>query len=118
MNRWEQKEDLIENLSKKGTSLICDRYAFSGVAYSGAKGLDFQWCLNADRGLVKPDLVFYIDLDMDTIKERSGFGEERYEKTEFQEKVMAQFGKFKDLYSSGEIGLPDDCKFEKNWINI
>ena len=41
MNRWEQKEELIESLSKQKTSLICDRYAYSGVAYSGAKGLDF-----------------------------------------------------------------------------
>ena len=82
MNRWEQKEDIISTL-ESGTSIICDRYAYSGVAYSGAKGLDFEWCLNADRGLVKPDLVIYIDIDMETIKERAGFGEERYEKTEF-----------------------------------
>ena len=88
------------------------------MAYSGAKGLDFQWCLNADRGLVKPDLVFYIDLDMDTIKERSGFGEERYEKTEFQAKVRDQFEGFKELYSTGEMGIADDCTFEKSWINI
>ena len=98
--------------------MICDRYAYSGVAYSGAKGLDFQWCLNADRGLVKPDLVFYIDLDMDTIKERSGFGDERYEKTEFQAKVRDQFEGFKELYSTGEMGVADDCTFEKSWINI
>ena len=99
-------------------NLICDRYAYSGVAYSGAKGLDFDWCLNADRGLVKPDLIFYIDLDLDTIKERSGFGDERYEKTEFQEKVREQFLKFKDLYSTGEYGVPDGYDFQKSWINI
>ena len=40
MNRWEQKEDLISTL-ESGTNLVCDRYAYSGVAYSGAKGLDF-----------------------------------------------------------------------------
>ena len=63
MNRWEQKESLVETL-EKGTHVICDRYAFSGVAYSAAKGLDFQWCLNADRGMVKPDLVLYMDVDL------------------------------------------------------
>ena len=67
----------------EGTNFVCDRYAYSGVAYSGAKGLDFQWCLNADRGLLKPDLVIYMDLDMETIKKRAGFGDERYEKVEF-----------------------------------
>ena len=118
MNRWEQKEDLIEKLSVQNTNLICDRYAYSGVAYSGAKGLDFEWCLNADRGLVKPDLVFYIDLDMDTIKERSGFGDERYEKTEFQEKVREQFLKFRSIYSNGEFGVPEGYDFNKSWINV
>ena len=82
MNRWECKEMLLETLAS-GTNIVCDRYAFSGVTYSAAKGLDFEWCLNADRGLVQPDLVIYIKVSMETIKERSGFGDERYEKTEF-----------------------------------
>ena len=82
MNRWEKKEQIIEDL-KSGTNIVCDRYAYSGVTYSASKGLDFEWCLNADRGLIKPDLVIYINASMDTIKKRSGFGDERYEKTEF-----------------------------------
>jgi dTMP kinase len=35
-NRWEMKEQILKDL-KEGTTLICDRYAFSGVAYSAAK---------------------------------------------------------------------------------
>lgn len=27
-----------------GTSLIIDRYSYSGVAFSAAKGLDVEWC--------------------------------------------------------------------------
>lgn len=27
-----------------GTSLIVDRYSYSGVAFSSAKGLDVEWC--------------------------------------------------------------------------
>ena len=90
---------LLETLAS-GTNIVCDRYAFSGVTYSAAKGLDFEWCLNADRGLVQPDLVIYIKVSMETIKERSGFGDERYEKTEFQEKVRAQYSKFEDKYKN------------------
>lgn len=66
-----------------GTNVVCDRYAYSGVAYSAAKGLSFDWCLAADKGLLKPDLVFYIDVGPDEIAKRSGFGDERYEKVEF-----------------------------------
>lgn len=49
-NRWERFKDIEETLSK-GTNIICDRYWYSGVAYSVAKGMDFEWCLAADRGL-------------------------------------------------------------------
>ena len=60
MNRWEMKRQLVDVL-QSGQDVVCDRYAYSGVAYSVAKGLDFQWCLGADRGLVLPDLVLYFD---------------------------------------------------------
>ena len=82
MNRWETKTQIIEKLNS-GVDVVCDRYAYSGVAYSAAKGLDFDWCLAADRGLLKPDLVFFIDVSPDTIAKRSGFGDERFEKAEF-----------------------------------
>ena len=35
-NRWEMKEQILSDL-REGITLICDRYAFSGVAYSAAK---------------------------------------------------------------------------------
>lgn len=35
-NRWEMQPEIVEML-KNGTNIICDRYAFSGVAYSAAK---------------------------------------------------------------------------------
>lgn len=36
-NRWEYLKEM-EDLLKAGTSLIVDRYSYSGVAYSVAKG--------------------------------------------------------------------------------
>ena len=62
MNRWESKKQILDAM-KAGQHVVCDRYAYSGVAYSAAKGLDFEWCKNADKGLVKPDIVFYLDAD-------------------------------------------------------
>ena len=67
MNRWEEKDTMIDDMLNKGVNVICDRYAYSGVAYSSAKGLDFEWCLNADKGLIEPDMVIYIDVSMETI---------------------------------------------------
>jgi dTMP kinase len=62
MNRWESKPQIVSDM-KSGKHVVCDRYAYSGVVYSAAKGLDFEWCKNVDRGLVKPDMVFFLSAD-------------------------------------------------------
>jgi dTMP kinase len=89
-NRWETVDYLLNEL-KNGTDVVCDRYAYSGIAYSAAKGLDFEWCRNPDRGLPQPDLVLYMNVSASVARLRGGYGEERYEKEEFQAKVGAQF---------------------------
>lgn len=76
--------------------MVVDRYAFSGVAFSSAKGLDLEWCRNPDIGLLTPDLVLFLDLSIDDAEKRGGFGDERYEKRELQIKVRDQFMKLKD----------------------
>jgi dTMP kinase len=63
-NRWEQ-EDLILKTLESGVSIICDRYAYSGVAFSSAKGMDMDWCRSCDRGLPAPDCVLYLDMPVE-----------------------------------------------------
>ena len=89
-NRWELTPK-IKELLESGTSIVCDRYYFSGAVYSAAKGMDLNWCLAPEKGLPEPDLVIFIDIDPEVQKTRSGFGEEIYEKTEFQKKVRDLF---------------------------
>ena len=99
-NRWECSGPQIEEELAKGNHVVCDRYAFSGVAFTSAKGLDFDWCKNPDVGLPAPDKVFYLDIDPEDAKKRAEFGNERYEKLDFQKKVGAIFnGKFADAES-------------------
>ena len=62
-----------------------DRYAFSGVAFSAAKSeMDLEWCRQPDRGLPRPDIVFFLDVSGEEAQKRGGYGEERYERKEFQ----------------------------------
>ncbi|KAI9309290.1 thymidylate kinase [Cunninghamella echinulata] len=94
-NRWEAMNN-IKSLLEKGTTIIVDRYAFSGVAFSSAKGLDFNWCKQPDVGLLVPDLVMFLDLSMEEAEKRGGFGEERYEKRDLQLKVRNEFNQLMD----------------------
>ncbi|RVE41116.1 hypothetical protein evm_014232 [Chilo suppressalis] len=38
-NRWEQAREIVKTL-EEGVTIITDRYCYSGVAYSAAKGID------------------------------------------------------------------------------
>lgn len=78
----------MEKLLKDGVTLIVDRYSFSGVAFSAAKGLDFEWCKAPEKGLLKPDLVLFLHLSAATIEKRGGFGNERYDEIHAEMRIV------------------------------
>lgn len=89
-NRWELAST-IEGLLESGTTVLCDRYAFSGIAFSASKGLPYEWCRSPDIGLPAPDLVLFLDITPEKARERGGYGNERYEKEEMQRRVREQY---------------------------
>lgn len=95
-NRWEMVPKIKSKL-EAGITLIVDRYAYSGVAFTAAKeGFDMNWCKQPDVGLPKPDRVIYLTLSTEEAAARGTYGKERYEQTEFQQKVSKNFEKLKD----------------------
>lgn len=93
-NRWEVSSK-IRKLLKEDAVIIADRYVYSGIAFSAAKGLDLEWCAAPDRGLPEPDVVIFLDVDEETATKRGGYGLERYETQEMQENVRQQFMKLR-----------------------
>lgn len=94
-----RRKEILDAL-EAGTTVVVDRYSFSGVAFSSAKAsVDFSYCIEPERGLPRPDLVLFMELDVDEASTRGGFGEERYESETFQNRVKHQFAKlFDDAY--------------------
>ncbi|XP_021900733.1 thymidylate kinase isoform X3 [Carica papaya] len=84
-NRWE-KRSLMEAKLKAGITLIVDRYSYSGVAFSSAKGLDVDWCKKAAQ--------------------RGGYGGERYEQLDFQKKVAQCY----EVLSDSSWKIIDACQ--------
>ena len=89
-NRWEQADTIKTQLLNRKL-ILCDRYAYSGVAYSAAKGYDLEWCKQPDSGLPNPDLIFYLYVKPDEMKKRQNFGDERLENLDFQTTVEQKF---------------------------
>ena len=95
-NRWENAKQ-IQNHLLSGTTIVCDRYAYSGVAFSSAKVqalpstsdtkdaydennqqqqsplLSIEWCMTPDRGLPAPDCVLFLDLSQEDAEKRGGY---------------------------------------------
>lgn len=92
-NRWEVMLE-VRGLLKAGTTVLIDRYAYSGAAYSAAKGiegLDLMWAWAADVGLPRPDVIIFLDLKEEEAAQRADWGAERYETKEMQRAVRLQF---------------------------
>uniref|UniRef100_A0A3B3DEF5 Thymidylate kinase n=1 Tax=Oryzias melastigma TaxID=30732 RepID=A0A3B3DEF5_ORYME len=90
-NRWELVPAMKRKL-EQGITLVVDRYAFSGAAFTSAKpGFSLEWCMNPDVGLPKPDLVMFLQLSPAEAALRGQFGNERYETRVFQNAVQQKF---------------------------
>lgn len=73
-NRWEVAPTLTQHL-ESGTTVVCDRYAYSGVAFSSAKpslAEELKWCQACDVGLPAPDAVIFLDLTQEEAEQRGG----------------------------------------------
>lgn len=107
---------LMKKKLEQGTTLVVDRYAFSGVAFTSAKpvslcvclsvclwpssrltalrllqGFTLDWCKQPEVGLPKPDLVMFLKLSPADAALRGQFGQERYETSVFQQAVQHKF---------------------------
>jgi dTMP kinase len=90
-NRWERSQKL-HSLLMSGVTVVADRYAYSGVAYSvGAERLPVAWCKQVEVGLIAADVVVYLRIDAGEAAKRNGYGGERYEVVETQKDIQAVF---------------------------
>lgn len=97
-NRWSLASKIRQDL-QSGTTIILDRYSFSGVTYSMAKGLEKLWSCTTEVGLPKPDIVLFFDVNPEKTARRNGFGDEVMECSIFQKLVYQNWNKiFEEKY--------------------
>ena len=70
-NRHEKKPE-IERALDAGTTIVCDRYIASSVAYGEAHGLDPRWLTEIQRFLPAPDLSILLDIAPETAAAAEG----------------------------------------------
>ena len=93
--RWDVEANIIPAL-RSGTTVVMDRYYYSNACYQGARGLDMEDILRANREFApEPDTVFIIDVEVERAlaridRARAGVAK-LFEKKDFLEKVRARY---------------------------
>ncbi|UCC41865.1 MAG: dTMP kinase [Candidatus Aminicenantes bacterium] len=98
----DRRENVERNLKpalKEGKIVILDRYYYSTIAYQGAKGIDKEMIRKANEEfVVKPDLVFVLDIDakrgLERIQDRKN-KDKLFEREDYLVKVRKIFRNFK-----------------------
>ena len=93
-NRWEAAAQIRRDIAK-GTTIVIDRYYYSGIVYSAAKDnpeLALEWARQPEVGLPRPDVCILLDISPEDAVERGGFGSEKYENRKMQVRVRELFG--------------------------
>ena len=115
-NRWEAAECIITDL-RSGTTLVIDRYSYSGAVYSAAKmnsKLDLTWAWRSEIGLPKPDIVLFLTVSAAVAAARGGFGEERYETDSMQKSVRDKYEElWRRLPGEGILAINADNSLEE-----
>ncbi|XPS80844.1 dTMP kinase [Ascochyta lentis] len=103
-NRWEAVPKIL-SLLDSGTTIVVDRYYYSGIVYSAAKQdptLSLPWCRAPDVGLPRPDVCVFLDISSEAAAKRGGFGVEKYETGEVQGRVRELFLEVRGRGEEGE----------------
>ena len=53
--------------------------------------MSLEWCRKPEVGLPRPDLCLFLDISAEDAAKRGGFGTEKYEKKEMQDRVRELF---------------------------
>jgi len=96
-NRWEAASSIEQDI-EAGTIVVVDRYYYSGCVYSAAKNnplLSLSWARHPEVGLPRPDLCLFLDISAEDAAKRGGYGEEKYETKQMQDRVRQLFGELR-----------------------
>ena len=90
--------------------MVIDRYYYSGIVYSAAKGrsdLPLKWAREPEVGLPRPDLCLFLDISPEAAARRGGFGNEKYETSAMQKRVIGLFYELMQLPGGQDMRVID-----------
>lgn len=69
--------------------------------------MGLAWCRHPEEGLPRPDACIFLDISAAEAAKRGGWGEERYENKELQDRVRELFDELQRAPESGDFVVID-----------
>lgn len=83
---------------QQGEFVLVDRYVFSALALFQARGLDLEFLININAGIIKPDYVFFLNLSIEEICRRLQARDGN--KLQYEEQTNARIERILHFYQS------------------
>ena len=108
-----QYQERIKEWLKKDWIVITDRYCYSIIAYQSALGLSKDWLIELEKPIIKPNIVFFLNIPEVTATTRSEKqeslqkfldGKEEKPKETLRQRVSNEF-----------LEMADNPPYEKKW---
>jgi len=106
-------QERIKKWLEEGVIVVSDRYAYSNIAYQLVNGVDYDYLLSLDKGMIFPDLVFFIDTTIDEVIRRMN-NSRRKDKYESSKNYLARVSENYRAMCDGSIEVFGRAK----WIRI
>jgi dTMP kinase len=98
----------IDNVLEQGTTVVCDRYYHSSLAYQGAMGVTVEWLRDLQKSALMPDLIILLDVDPErSLLRVSGRSLTVFENRNYLKKVRNLYIRFAE---AGEMRLIDTAQ--------
>jgi dTMP kinase len=105
--------DMLNKELAADNIVLMDRYFWSHIAYSAARGMDENASAMIGMGLPVPDLTVFLDADPEVVAQRGGYGLERFENIDFQRHVSSAMRKLAQKFpdSTTRIDAHQEIEF-------
>ncbi len=106
-------QEKIKKWLKEGKTVLSDRYAYSNIAYQRANGVDCDYLLSLDKDLIFPEIVLFVDTDVEEVIKRMDASRKKDKYESSQEYLRSVLDNYRKM-CEGDIEVFGRAK----WIRI
>ena len=111
-----QNQIRVKEWLKKDWVVITDRYCYSNITYQSALGLSKKWLISIEETIIKPDIVFLLNVPETTASTRGAKQETLQKFLDMEEEKPVET--LREKVRKGFLDLANDPPYQRKWYVI